>query len=295
MKLSNKELKIEHPRKASFLYYMCLLDWGGVILDEAKHKVIAKSIMPDGQQTDGWRIMWNESDQLKEYGVKSRFLSGFYHSRLILRFELTSCPETISIVREIRQAVEGFVEKYLIDTISTLSSKHAGVSPKAFIYPVFELVANCPLWRFAQTSPYTLPTTCFYTNLTDLGQPRWSFLQFPWLRTVAKAFFPATVKMRISGAKLITAPMSEWFLWNLTNLIYHEGLYRQSREQQGKKRTVYKGLELRLEDFADRLITSFSQSITNVVVRTLNWWLVLLTILLVALAVSLMVVSIVQN
>ena len=110
MKSNTKELKIEHPKKAEFLYYMCLLDWSGVILDEAKHKIIAKAVMPNGQQTDGWRIMWNEADQLKDYGVKPRFLSGFYHSRVILRFELISCPEIISTVREIRQAVEGFVE-----------------------------------------------------------------------------------------------------------------------------------------------------------------------------------------
>ena len=290
---SAEKVKIEHPRKANFLYYMCLLDWGGAVLEEATHKVIAQSVMPDGGQTNGWRVTWKEDTQLRVCGVKPKFLSGFYHSRVILRFELADCPETISRVREIREAIENFTGNYL-ESILTQVYKVSGIHPKAFIYPVFELDAHCPLWRFAESSPYTLPTTCFYTDLRDPEQPRWAFLQIPWLRTLAKALFPATVKMRISGAKLITSPMSEWFFWNLTNLVYHEGLYRQSREQQISGGEVYKGLELRLEDFADRLMASFSQSVTNVVQRTLNWWLVLLTILLVAVTVALIVVSLSQ-
>lgn len=289
-----QKVKIEHPRKANFLYYMCLLDWGGAVLDEATHKVIAQSIMPDGEETNGWRVTWKEDTKLRAHGVKPRFLSGFYHSRVILRFELAGCPKTISQVREIRQAIEDFTASYLQESIFPQAWKASRIYPKAFTYPVFELTARCRLWKFAKTSPYTLPTTCFYTDLRDPEQPRWCFLRIPGLRRLAKAFLPATVKMRISGAKLITSPMSEWFFWNLTNLVYHEGLYRQSREQQISSGKVYKGLEVRLEDFADRVMTSFSQSVANVVQRTLSWWLLLLTILLIALTVSLVVVSLTQ-
>lgn len=295
MKSVSEEIKVEHHHQVNYLYYMCLIDWSGVIIDESKHKLIAKSLMPEGQQTEGWRITWNEYTQLTDCGINSGFLSGFYHSRVILRFELTSCPKTISEVREIRQDVESFVEKYLVDNVISMSRECLETLPKAFIYPVFELTANCPIWRFKRNSPYTLATTCFYTDLRDTEQPRWSMLKLPLIRRVAQAFLPATVKMRISGAKIITSPMSDWFFWNLTNLIYHEGLYRTCREQNIVGGEVYKGIENRLEDFADRLMASFSQSITNVVLRRLNWWLVLLTILLIALTVSLIVISIINE
>ena len=85
--------------------------------------------------------------------------------------------------------------------------------------------------------------------------------------------------------------MSEWFFWNLTNLVYHEGLYRQSREEKITSGEVYKGLELHLEDFADRLMASFSQSVTNVVLRVLTLWLVLLTFFLFLVTIALVIVS----
>lgn len=291
MTSSAQKVKVEHPRKASFLYYMCLLDWGGAVLDEATHQNVAHSIMPNIEPTEGWYITQGEDSGLQRHGVKPEFLCGFYHSRVILRFELAARPKTISQVREIRQAIEGFTETYLKETIFPKIRIISGIYPKAFIYPVFELNDDCPFWKFGKASPYTFQTTCFYTDLRDPEFPRWSFLQIRGIRIPAKAFFPATVKIRISGAKIITSPMSEWFFWNLTNLVYHEGLYRQQREQQISSDVVYKGLEVRLEDFADRLMASFSQSITNVVQRTLTWWLVLLTILLIAVTVALIIVS----
>lgn len=282
-----QKLKIEHPQKSDFLYYMCLLDWRGAVLDEKTHKAIAQLIVPDGQETDGWHVTWKEDSLLKNGSVKPRFLLGFYHSRVIFRFELKECPETISRVREIRQAIEDYIESYLKNNIFTQSQKLSKIYPSAFIYPVFELNAHCPLWRFGDTSPYILPTTCFYTELRDQEQPQWSFLQIPLVQAFARILFPATVKMRISGANIIASPMSDWFFWNLTNLVYHEGLYRQCRNTLKSGGKVYKGLEARLEDFADRLMTSFSQSITNVMQVRLNWWLVLLTILLIVITLVL--------
>ena len=281
---NTQEVKIHHSREANFLYYMCLLDWGGEIIDEAVHKSIAQSIIPEGCETNGWRFTWIEDTQLSAYRVKPEFLSGFYHSRVILRFELEDSPKTISQVREMRKAIESFTENYLKERVRT-QQKVSGLCPRVFIYPLFELNASCPFWEIAETFPYTLPTTCFYTDLQDIERPRWCLLRIPWVRALGKVFFPARVKMRISGAKLITTSMSDWFFWNLTNLIYHEGLYRRCRETQNSSDQVYKGFEDRLEDFADRLMTSFSQAIANVVQRRQAWWLVMFTILLLVLTI----------
>lgn len=290
--LAKQELQITYSRQANYLYYMCLLDWGGTILDEAKHKAVAQSILPDGKHSNGWCVAWKEARQSEVHGVKPRFLLGFYHSRLIFRFALQGSPKTISELREIRLAMGDFIEIYLKESVFPQVWETLRIYLKAFIYPVFELNARCRLWEFTRTRPYSLPTTCFYTELADPEQPRWRLLRARYLRELAKAFFRATVKMRISGAKLITSPMSEWFFFNLTNLIYHEGLYRHSREKQLADGEVYKGLETRLEDFADRLMASFSQSVARVQQRTFSWLLVLLTIVLIALTVSVIVVSI---
>lgn len=295
MRSNAQKLKIEHPHKANFLYYMCLLDWRGAILDEKTHKAIAHSIMPDGQETDGWHVTWEEDLLLKKRSVKPKFLFGFYHSRVIFRFELEDSPESISRVREIRQAIEDYIESYLKKRIFPQAQKISNICLRAFIYPVFELRGRCALWKFSDTSPYILPTTCFYTSLRDPERVRWSFLQIPCLQTLAKILIPATVKMRISGAKIITSPMSDWFFWNLTNVVYHEGLYRHCRETPNGESKVYKGFEARLEDFADRLMASFSQSVANVVQVSLNWWLVSLTILLIAVTVALIIIGMGEN
>jgi len=293
MTLCDKEIKIEHPRKANYLYYMCLFDWSGAVLDEPTHRAIALAIIPNGMDTDGWRVTRLEDRRLVACGVKDQFLLGFYHSRIIIRFELLCCPGKISEVRQIRESIENFTEIYLKDVIFPKVQKVASTDLKAFIYPVFELEADCPLWTFEQTSPYTLSTTCFYTNLRDPEQLRWFFLNIPGLRILDKVFFPTTVNVRISGAKIITSLMSDWFFWNLTNLIYHEGLYKQCREQRQKISSgdVYKGMELRLEDFADRFMASFNQSITNVVQTTQNRWVVLLTIWLVIVTIILVFIG----
>ena len=292
MSRSTGQLKIGHSRKANYLFYMCLLDWGGAVLDETVHKAVAQSIMPDGEQMDGWYVTGKDEPQLQAHGVKSRFFAGFYHSRIILQFELTDCPETISKVREIRLAIGDFVEYYLRKSVLPVARIASGIHLKAFIYPVFELKARGAFWKTATTIPYILTTTCFFTDLRDPEEPRWGFLRIRGLRRLAKTFLPATVTMRISGAQLVTSPMSEWFFVNLTNLIYHEGLYRMSREQRLKRGQVWKGLEVRLEDFADKLMAAFSQSIANVVQRTQTWLIVLLTVVLIGFTIGLIVVSI---
>lgn len=283
-----EEVKIDRPCEANLLYYMCLLKWSGKVLDETTHKAVAHSIMPNIEPTNGWYVTQGEDSELRRHGVKPEFLCGFYHSRLILRFELEGCPETISKVREIRGAVEGYTDNYLRQSILPGAQKVTGIDVKAFIYPVFELKTACPLWKVTKTSPYTLSTTCFYTNLRDPERTRWRFLNIPGLRALVNALAPAAVKIRISGAQIITSPMSEWFFSNLTNIVYHEGLYRQSGVQQIDSVQVYKGLESRLEDFADSLMASLTQSLTSDAQVLLNRCLVGLTISLVVLTIVLL-------
>jgi len=294
---SNNKVKIEHSRKDNFLYYMCLLDWSGRILDETTHTTVAELIMPNGEWMNSWRVIEEEDEKLKKLGVEPKFLSGFYHSRIILRFKLTSCPQTLSEVRKIREAIEDFTEHYLTEWVFVKVREALDTCPRAFIYPVFELSHDCPILRVTGETPYMLPTTCFYTSLRDPEQMRWFFQESIRPRTIAQAFFTATVNMRISGAMIITSPMSKWFFWHLTNLIYHEGLYRQSRDKQIQIRIgeVYRGLEFRLADFADELMASFSQSVANVYQRILNRLLVSLTISIIALTVFLIVLNVIRN
>jgi hypothetical protein len=68
-----------------------------------------------------------------------------------------------------------------------------------------------------------------------------------------------------------------------------KGLHRQCRDTLNGAGEVYKDFKVRLEDFTDRFMTSFSQSVANVVQVTLNWWLVALTILLITVTVALII------
>lgn len=284
-----QKVKIEHPRKSNFLYYMCLMDWAGAILSPEEHTKIAQAIIPNGEARDGWLVMSDKSDDLKEAGVMPEYLCGYYHSRLIFQFRLAKSPKTIAEVRTIRQRVEEFAEDYLKSKVFFRVAKVSplGRKARAFMYPIFELKSDCELWKFANTLPYTLPTTCFYTELPDTGWRLWLLRKIP----LFGRFLPGEVRMRISGAKIISSRMSDRFFWNLVNVVYHEGLYRQSREIRIEPREVCKGLEGRLEKFADELITSFSQSLANVVQTTLNALLVTLTVLLLALTIVLILIA----
>ena len=289
-----KKLKIKHSLKANYIYYMCLLDLGGTILSEEQHRAVACSILPEGRSIKDWCVEWKEDSKLEANKVKTHFLLGFYHSRLIFRFELQDSPKSISEIRNTRLKMDDYIEKYLTDDVFPKVWTASRIYLNAFIYPVFELNARCSFWKFTRTRPYSLPTTCFYTELIDPEQARGCLQHVPLLWRFAKVFLHSKVKMRISGAKVITSPMSDWFFFNLTNLVYHEGLYRHSREKKLAGGEVYKGLETRLEDFADRLMASFSQSVANVRQEIFSWWLVLLTVLLIVLTAILIVLSVRQ-
>jgi len=287
MRSASQQVELQHPRRGNLLYYMCLIDWGGAILLEEEHVKIAKAIIPEGTQKDGWLVTQCRDEKLKAAGVESEYQCGYYHSRLIFQFKLISAPETLAKVRAIRQKVEEFIEDYLKKKMfpKVTKASNSGKGAKAFIYPVFELKSDCRLWKCGQTLPYTLRTTCFYTKLRDTGRVLWLLRMIPCLSRI----FSSQVQIRISGAKLITSKMSDEFFVNLVNVVYHEGLYRQSREKgkQIQPGQVHKGLESRLEKFADAVMTSFSQSLANTMATSLNTLLVFLTILILILTVVL--------
>jgi hypothetical protein len=68
--------------------------------------------------------------------------------------------------------------------------------------------------------------------------------------------------------------MSHWFFENLVSIIFHEGLYRQTRDKKEGKlpsnRSVYNGLENRLEDFAGKLMTTFHEYSSEYVRRNIQ-------------------------
>ena len=204
----------------------------------------ATSIMGSKATTiDDWKkkpIIWPEFSD-----IVSNAELGFYHSRLIFRFDLLSAPKNVSGIRELRTRIESKIEslcvKDIIPAIKTYNEE--AKEPYIFIYPIFELCAKADFWKFHGKKPYSLRTTCFYTELDD----------------PVHLLRGKKVKMRISGAKIVASDMSEWFFDNLVNIVFHEGLYRQARgkDKLSAKGTTYDGLENRLEDFASQLMMTF--------------------------------------
>ena len=235
------------------VYFLCLIDWGKILTDEELVGCTEKIIREPERQVDGWTttsLDWSKIPRLADKISKAEL--GFYHSRLIFKFDLQSTPKDLRGIRKIREELESKIEdfcvKEIIPTIKSLSQY--AKKPFVFTYPVFELNRFEHFWKFKKQKPYSLSTTCFFTELNDpKGLP----------------LFGRKVKMRISGAKIIASDMSSWFFENLVSIIFHEGLYRQTRDKKRKllpepfKCEVYNGLENRLEDFAGKLMTTFHE------------------------------------
>lgn len=235
------------------VYFFCLIDWGKILTDDelmtCNQKITSKS-KPD---VDGWTtksLDWATLPELLDIITDAEF--GFYHSRIIFKFDLRSTPENLQEIRKIRERLEAKVKDYCSKNIVPVIKAHGEnvKNPLMFIYPVFELNRYEPFWKFDYKKPYSLSTTCFYTELND---PKGSWIG-------------RNVKLRVSGAKIIASDMSKWFFEILVSLIFHEGLYRQTRDKR-KEGTIIKqftgeifvGLENRLEDFADKVLSTFHE------------------------------------
>ena len=234
-------------------YFLCLIDWGKILTDEELARCTEKIIPDADPKVDGWAIRPLDWPKLPELADKiSKAELGFYHSRLIFKFDLQSTPKDLHGIRKFREELESKIENFCVKEIIPIikSCSQRVKRPFIFMYPIFELNRLEPFWKFKKQKPYSLPTTCFFTELNDpKGLPS----------------FGRKVKMRISGAKIIASDMSNWFFESLVSIIFHEGLYRQTRDKKRKllaaptKCKVYKGLENRLEDFADKLMATFHE------------------------------------
>lgn len=98
----------------------------------------------------------------------TNIIIGYYHSRLIFRFNLISVPKDIISIRKLRTRLEKKISAFLMDKVVPAMKAYAG-NPRIFIYPVFEIQSGEPFWKFDKQTPYSLPTTCFYTNWKTLG------------------------------------------------------------------------------------------------------------------------------
>lgn len=241
------------------VYFLCLIDWGRV-LGFKELKEITQKIMKLSERHDGWTIKTLKWPDVAD--IVSDVELGFYHSRMIFKFGLKSTPKDIFQIRDQRERLESSIETFCSEEVIPVIKSHNKDAEKPFIftYPIFELNRLEHFWRFKKQKPYSLSTTCFFTELKD---PK----GFPLLGR--------NVKMRISGAKTIASDMSKWFFENLVSIIFHEGLYRQTRDKKlGKlhsEEEVYKGLENRLEDFASRLMTTFHEYSSEHVRRNIQW------------------------
>jgi len=243
-----------------------LIDWGKILKDKDLTECTERIIQFPKGQIDGWTIRslgWSKLPELADDISYAEL--GFYHSRLIFKFDLKSTPKDLHGIRLLREKLESKIEDFCLKKIIPVIksySKSAG-KPFIFTYPIFELNRLERFWKFEKRKPYSLPTTCFFTQLNDpKGLP----------------LFGRTVKMRISGAKVIASDMSNWFFENLVSIIFHEGLYRQARDKKRKKltnrmakRAVYNGLENRLEDFADKLMATFHEYSSEHIRRRISW------------------------
>ena len=260
-------MKASRSNKGNTAYYLALLDWREKILRPPRIlrpkelSDFTEEVIPSPQPENGWSttksLTWTGLNDI----VKN-IKMGFYHSRLIFRLDLKKVPEKLHEIRDIRRKLKERVEDYLNEKIIPSMEKYVK-SPRVFLYPIFEIRGGELFWKsFGEQKPYSSATTCFYTKLDDPRGRGW-WLRLPLIGHIVSVLFPKEVRMRVSGASIITTEMSSWFFWNLTNIIFHEGLYRQSRsiglsEDLFKAKGTYYGLENRLEDFASRLMDTFN-------------------------------------
>ncbi len=238
-------------KKASYLYFLCLINWHKILESEELNQIknYIKEIGELHELIGDWikvNLGWE-----KDINMISKSELGFYHSRLIFKFRLREPPKDIAEIREIREEIEEKIKIFCEDEKKGIIKqiKQIAKPPYLFTYPIFELGKGAEFWRSPQQRPYSLQTTCFYTKLDDRKR---SFF-----------FKGKKVQMRISGAQIIATRMSRWFFETLVNIVFHEGLYRQTRDDKLKERhkntLIYRNLENRLEDFASSLMTMFHQ------------------------------------
>ena len=238
-------------KNVCYIYFLCLINWHK-ILESGELNQIENHIKEIGESHEligDWikvNLGWE-----KDINTISKSELGFYHSRIIFKFRLKEQPKNIAEIRKIREEIEEKIKIFCEDEKKGIIKqiKQIAKPPYIFTYPIFELEKDVQFWKSPGQRPYSLQTTCFYTKLDDRKR---SFF-----------FKGKNVKMRISGAQIITTRMSRWFFETLVNIVFHEGLYRQTRDDKLRERhkdtLIYKNLENRLEDFASSLMTIFHQ------------------------------------
>jgi len=235
------------------MYVLCLIDWETKNLKSDEYKNITEEIMGSQPKTIGnWAI--KELDMKNQNNLSNRILSaelGFYHSRFIFKFELESPFNKISDIRDFREAIQSKINEYCNKKkiIEIIKKYRKGLKkPHIFCYSVFELDGKSDFWK-SEKRPFSMETTCFYTELEDSSS---------WRRIILGLIGRNRVKMRISGPKIISTPMTKWFFNNIVNLVFHEALYPLSRDKNIlKNEDIHYGLEQRLEIFASALLKDF--------------------------------------
>jgi len=231
-------------------YFLCLIDWENMNLDSKENQGFAEKILGSGYEViEDWMVKslsWANLDD-----IVSSIKLGFYHSRLIFQFDLVSAPNKLSGIRELRKKIEKAIEDFCIKTVIVAMKFYRPTlsQPHIFVLPIFELKNENSFWDSKFSKPFSMATTCFYTAIDDRSS----------------GLIGREVKARISGAKIVTTKMSNWFFYNLVDLVFHEGLYRQARDKQLKRgiftvpctKSLCYGLENRLEDFASHFMSTF--------------------------------------
>jgi len=278
------------------VYFLCLIGWPCLLeaTDLGDLKKFFKENHPslgDVEEKEKYgncdwivRKFKQDENQVKNRGIWkiiSDAKVGYYHSRIIFEFnlkknssiDLISPPTRMVQFRKIRKGLSELIKSFLKGKLITkigeiiYSNDIQCKKPHIFIYPIFELKKTSKRKTYFKISkgkePFSLASTCFYTKLDDRLRLR-------------------DVKMRLSGAQIITTKMSKWFFNKLINITFHEGLYRQRSDRELKNKNssndIYFGMENRLEDFAQNLLTIFHQYSSDLNRRKNQWFALIMTI-----------------
>ena len=165
---SSKEGVIQETNKESYVYFLCLINWQNPLkqweLNELKNYL--KSLDKSSQIGDWLKI---DLGWEKEFGNKiSTSELGFYHSRLIFRFELKELPKNITEVRIIKENLEDKIEEFFGDEsegiIKEIKDKDAK-SPYLFTYPIFELIDTAKFWSPMEKKTLFLTNNMFFYKI----------------------------------------------------------------------------------------------------------------------------------
>ncbi|MDO8613760.1 MAG: hypothetical protein Q7R32_13215 [Dehalococcoidia bacterium] len=200
-------------RHKNHCYFLCLLDWRNFMLSKAEIDAVAKTIglpVDPLEPPTGWHV--GPCPDIAHDAVRNTTI-GMAHSRIVFDFEfkddsaLNNFWQIRSIRKELEDQVIAFLEAKAITAMQPILQKRVRDNPerggpRIFVYPVLEISSGKGFWKdLSEKKPFNIHTTCFHAHLRDFGGLRGRI-------AILGKIWGTTVKMRVSGAKIIASEMS---------------------------------------------------------------------------------------